>query len=140
MNPERVLTAELALCALLISLSPGMPTYALILGFLTLTGALLVSASVSIAMTRAIVEDLKAGRDVLVTAHRVSSIQAPENPLSSIRQAIEDDADFAKIRDLDAGSWFSDAFADERIPTLEQTIDLANCRMPNCCCFPSVHG
>ncbi len=127
--------------------------------------ALLVSAGTSVAMTRAIVNDLKVGRDVLVTAHRGSSLQAPENSLSAIRQAIDDGADFAEIdvqetrdgtlvllhdtdlmriaglpkkiwevdyaeiKDLDAGSWFSDAFATEHIPTLEQAMDLAQGRI-----------
>lgn len=131
------------------------------IGIHVLMLALLASAGMSFAMTSAIVDDLQVGRKVLVTAHRGSSIQAPENSLSAIRQAIEDGADFAEIdvqetrdgvlvllhdtdlmriaglpkkiwevdyaeiKDLDAGSWFSDAFADERIPTLAQTIDLA---------------
>ncbi len=135
------------------------------LGLPVLALALLVSAGTSVAMTRAIVNDLKVGRDVLVTAHRGSSLQAPENSLSAIRQAIDDGADFAEIdvqetrdgtlvllhdtdlmriaglpkkiwevdyaeiKDLDAGSWFSDAFATEHIPTLEQAMDLAQGRI-----------
>jgi glycerophosphoryl diester phosphodiesterase len=41
--------------------------------------------------------DLQAEDTVLVTAHRGSSKKAPENTLSSIRQAIEDGADYAEI-------------------------------------------
>jgi len=104
-------------------------------------------------------------RQVAVTAHRGSSITAPENTLSAVRQAIEDGADyaeidvqltadstvilihdvdlrriagvsglvadmtFAELRELDAGSWFSPEFAGERLPTLQEVIDLARGRI-----------
>ena len=41
--------------------------------------------------------DLKLGRKTLVTAHRGSSAQAPENTLAALYQAISDGADFAEI-------------------------------------------
>jgi glycerophosphoryl diester phosphodiesterase len=97
--------------------------------------------------------------DVIVTAHRGSSMTAPENTLSAIEQALRDGADFVEIdvretadgvlvllhdrdlrrvagdrravwqfeyhelRQLDVGSWFSPAFAGERIPTLAQAVE-----------------
>jgi glycerophosphoryl diester phosphodiesterase len=96
--------------------------------------------------------------EVAISAHRGSSLAAPENTLAAIRRAIDDGADYVEIdvrqtadgvpvllhdRDLrrvagddrriwevpsaqldqiDAGSWFSPAFAGEPIPTLEQAI------------------
>lgn len=102
---------------------------------------------------------------VKITAHRGSSIAAPENSLSAIRQAIDDGADYAEIdvqetadgkvvllhdkdllriaglkkniweanygdiKDLDMGSWFAPEFKDERIPLLEQAMDLAHDRI-----------
>jgi len=121
---------------------------------------LLAAAGASAMIVHKATDDLSIGRDVQVTAHRGSSLTAPENSLSAIRQAIEDGADYAEIdvqetadgtlvllhdsdlmrvagvdakiwnveydeiRDLDAGSWFSPAFAGETIPTLQQAIDL----------------
>jgi glycerophosphoryl diester phosphodiesterase len=109
----------------------------------------------------AVYSDLEVKQDVQVTAHRGSSLRAPENSLAAIAAAIEDGADYAEIdvqetadgeivllhdldllrvtgvnrkiwevelaelQELDAGSWFSPEFADERIPTLQQAIDLA---------------
>ncbi len=102
---------------------------------------------------------------VKITAHRGSSMVAPENSLSAIRQAIEDGADYAEIdvqetadgevvvlhdkdllriaglrkniweaeygeiKALDAGSWFSPEFKDERIPLLREAMDLARDRI-----------
>ena len=34
------------------------------------------------------------------------------------------DTSYDEIKDLDSGSWFDPRFKDERIPTLEQVIDL----------------
>lgn len=95
---------------------------------------------------------------VAVTAHRGSSIAAPENTMAAIEQAIEDGSDYVEIdvqesadgvvvvihdtdlrrlagvnrnvwevpwsemREMDVGSWFSAEFADQRIPTLEETV------------------
>jgi glycerophosphoryl diester phosphodiesterase len=104
-------------------------------------------------------------RTVEITAHRGSSTKAPENTLSALRLAIEDQAEFAEVdvqrtqdgvlvlfhdgdlqrvagrahrlsqmtldelREVDVGRWFSAAFRDERVPTLQQTIDLVRGRM-----------
>ena len=95
-----------------------------------------------------------------ITAHRGSSLAAPENTLSALRQAIADGADYAEIdaqstkdgevvllhdgdfmrlsgdsrwletltleeaRQIDIGSWFSPAFAHERLATLAEAIDV----------------
>ena len=52
---------------------------------------------VSAIAVHGLIDDLKLGRSVAVTAHRGSSAKAPENSLSAIRQAIADGADFAEI-------------------------------------------
>ncbi|MEE4378955.1 MAG: glycerophosphodiester phosphodiesterase [Candidatus Competibacteraceae bacterium] len=126
-----------------------------------ITVGLVLALGVAALMTHRLIEDLALGRAVQVTAHRGSSVLAPENTLSAIRQAIEDGADYAEIdvqetadgklvllhdsdllrvtgtphriwevgyaeiADLDAGSWFSAEFANERIPTLAETIEIA---------------
>ena len=36
---------------------------------------------------------------------------------------------YDEIRDIDAGSWFAPEFADERVPTLQQAIDVAEGRI-----------
>lgn len=95
-----------------------------------------------------------------ITAHRGSSLAAPENTLSAVQAAIDDLADSVEIdvqlsRDgvvvlghdaslkrvagvnrsisalnweelqkLDVGSWFSSDFAGERIPALEEVLEL----------------
>ncbi|MBD3287270.1 glycerophosphodiester phosphodiesterase [candidate division KSB1 bacterium] len=95
-----------------------------------------------------------------ITGHRGSSGNAPENTLSAIKQAVDENADYIEIdihitKDeqiilmhddrvdrttngegyvhdltypeilrLDAGSWFDSNFKDERVPTLEEVIDL----------------
>ena len=107
---------------------------------------------------------LEQREDVTITAHRGSSLAAPENTLSSIEQAIEGGADYVEIdvqltadgvpvlwhdadmsrifglkervsdvryediRDLDAGSWFSIDFSEDRIATLAQALETANGR------------
>lgn len=101
-------------------------------------------------------------KDIKITAHRGSSLKAPENSLSSIKMAIEEKADFVEIdamttkdnkvvlfhdtnlkrisgssnsiknmtleevKAVDNGSYFSSAFKDERIPTLEEVFKVAN--------------
>jgi glycerophosphoryl diester phosphodiesterase len=98
---------------------------------------------------------------VAITAHRGSSVVAPENTMTAIRRAIEDGSDyveidvqrtadgalilthdkdmkrvsgvarnvsdmtFEEIRKLDVGSFFGAEFADERVPTLEEVIEVA---------------
>lgn len=93
-----------------------------------------------------------------ITAHRGSSLDAPENTLSSIKTAVNNGADYAEIdvqetkdgqvillhdstfkrtgnveiapwelslkqiKQIDAGSWFSDTYIGEKVPTLEEII------------------
>jgi glycerophosphoryl diester phosphodiesterase len=119
----------------------------------------------AILSSLAAINRMRVEHDVLVTAHRGSSLSAPENTLSAIERAIEDGADYAEIdvqetadgfvvllhdtdlmrvaglgrkaqdltlaeiRELDAGSWFHPDFAGERIPTLEEAIDVARGRI-----------
>jgi glycerophosphoryl diester phosphodiesterase len=104
-------------------------------------------------------------KPIYVTAHRGSSIRAPENTISAVKAAIEDQADYAEIdvqetkdgvvvvlhdsnlkrvggvdknvwemnyselQHIDVGSWFSPEFAGERVPTLEEVIDIAKGRI-----------
>lgn len=101
-----------------------------------------------------------------VIAHRGASLSAPENTLSAIEIAIEQNAEgvefdvlmtldgelvlmhdnalgrttndplnrrvdqvsFAEIRTLDAGSWFSEDYVGEKIPTLEEALRLIDGR------------
>lgn len=94
-----------------------------------------------------------------ISAHRGSSLMAPENTMAAFTQAVYDMADYVeldvhltadgvvvvmhdsslkrttgfnqniwqtsydKIQQLDAGSWFSEEYAGEKVPTLEQVID-----------------
>ncbi len=39
------------------------------------------------------------------------------------------DINYAELKDIDVGSWFAPQFSDERIPTLEEVIDLARGRI-----------
>jgi len=120
-----------------------------------------VALLVAISSGALLLESLDLTRPVAITAHRGSSLKAPENTLSAVRQAITDGADYAEIdvqttadgvvvmihdadlariasvnrrihkidyhelKTIDIGSWFSPDFADERIATLEEVIDLA---------------
>lgn len=96
----------------------------------------------------------------LVTAHRGSSQDAPENTLAAFTRALDAGADLVEfdvhvsadgdvmvihdekvdrttdgsgdvyrmptkaIQELDAGSWFSRAYEGERVPTLDETLDV----------------
>jgi len=96
--------------------------------------------------------------DIKITAHRGSSLKAPENTIASFKQAIEDMADYIEldvqqtkdgaiivmhdpnvyrttgvnnfvwemtldqVEELDAGSFFSQQFAGEKVPTLDEVI------------------
>ena len=98
---------------------------------------------------------------VLIVAHRGASRHAPENTLSSIREAIRQGADcseidvqstvdgvvilmhdsdlkriadlpqrvdettFEEIRKLDAGAWFGEEFEGEKVPTLQEAMNVA---------------
>ncbi|MGL4773823.1 MAG: glycerophosphoryl diester phosphodiesterase membrane domain-containing protein [Clostridium sp.] len=100
-------------------------------------------------------------KDIKVTAHRGSSLTAPENSLSSIINAIEEGADYAEIdvmttkdnkvvlfhdsnlkridgsnrsikdmtldqvKQVNNGSYFSDFYSDEKIPTLEEVFEIS---------------
>lgn len=125
-----------------------------------------IGTIISLAVTGvSLVRGLQTGREVTITAHRGSSIDAPENTLAAIRKSIEQGADYVEIdlhltsegipillhdgdlsrvagiarspneftleelQKLDVGSWFSPAFAAERIPTLKQVIDLCRGRI-----------
>lgn len=127
----------------------------------TVVAGLVISAGVvtATAMTALQIED-----DVAITAHRGSSVVAPENTLAAFRRAIEDGTDWieldvqeaadgeivvihdadlmriaglrlsvsettgAELQQVDVGSWFGPTFAAERLPTLQQVIDLTRGR------------
>jgi glycerophosphoryl diester phosphodiesterase len=108
-----------------------------------------------------LVQGVEVRDDVIIAAHRGAAGKAPENTLASVRQAIEDgadwvevdvqesadgqvvvvhDSDFVKlagvdlkvwdgsltqISTIDVGSWFSPAFAAERVPTLWEVLETA---------------
>jgi glycerophosphoryl diester phosphodiesterase len=97
-----------------------------------------------------------------ITAHRGSSLEAPENTLAALNNAVKNGATYAEIdvqetkdhelillhdasfnrtanvskvaseltlneiKDLDVGSWFSDTYAHEPVPTLEEAMVFAN--------------
>ena len=52
---------------------------------------------ISLYVGWSMLEDVKADRKIEVTAHRGSSLDAPENTLSALRLAIEEGADYAEI-------------------------------------------
>ncbi|MGI9480744.1 MAG: glycerophosphodiester phosphodiesterase family protein [Hyphomicrobiales bacterium] len=62
-----------------------------------LAAILAAIAAASIFISDRVTDELSFVRDVKVTAHRGSSMEAPENTLSAIRKAIEDGADYAEI-------------------------------------------
>jgi glycerophosphoryl diester phosphodiesterase len=118
-----------------------------------------------VSLTATLAESLELRDEVEITAHRGSSLRAPENTLAAIELAIAEGADYAEIdvqetadgvvvvlhdrdlkrvtgvtrniwdvtyaelRELDAGSWFSDEFSDQRVPTLQEAIDTARGRV-----------
>ncbi len=131
-----------------------------------MTGGLIAVGIAALAGTAAAVDRLRVEPTVQITAHRGSSLRAPENSLSALRAAIADGADVAEIdvqetadgaivvihdtdlrrivagdprgiwevssaelETLDAGSWFGPDFAGERIPTLQQAIELVRGRI-----------
>jgi glycerophosphoryl diester phosphodiesterase len=119
----------------------------------------------SIVAAVVFVENLDLDRRIAVTAHRGSSLKAPENTMSALHQAVADGADYAEIdvqttadgvvvlihdadlmrlasvnrriadipyeelREIDVGSWFSEAFSNERTATLEEAIKYAGDRI-----------
>jgi len=62
-----------------------------------MTGGLIAASIAAIAGTAATVDRLRLEPTVGITAHRGSSLSAPENSLSALRAAIEDGADIAEI-------------------------------------------
>ena len=56
-----------------------------------------IALLVAIASGVLLLENLDLSRPIAVTAHRGSSLKAPENTMSAIRQAITDGADYAEI-------------------------------------------
>jgi len=130
-----------------------------------MAGGLLAALTLSMVTTIRQVRLIDTDVTVHITAHRGSSLSAPENSLSAVRQAIADGADFAEIdvqstrdgqlvlwhdadlmraiRDprkiwdctlaelqtLDVGTYFSPAFAAERIATLEEAVATAGDRI-----------
>ena len=135
--------------------SSGRLAWLVVLGFLAVAAVASVTA----------IGRLDLQKQVAVTAHRGSSVAAPENTLSAVSQAITDGADYAEIdvqltadsavilihdvdlrrvagvsglvsemtldelRELDVGSWFAPEFSGERLPTLQEVIDLARGRI-----------
>ena len=123
---------------------------------------LLVGGAIGILIAIAVgvyaLHSVRVDDDVEIMAHRGSSKAAPENTMASIRQAIEDgadwveidvqetadgevvvfhDSDFMKVsgqnlkiwdatvddlRDMDIGSYFSEEFHEERVPTLAEVL------------------
>ena len=114
--------------------------------------------------------------NIKITAHRGSSLKAPENTLAEFEKAIEDMADYIEldvqqtkdgaiivmhdpnvyrttgvnsyvwemtldqIEELDAGSFFSQQYAGEKVPTLEEVIKLVKGKAKlNIEIKPSVH-
>ena len=59
----------------------------------------------------------------LVVLHDDNLQRTTNGPSRSVR-----DMTLAELKQLDAGSWFDDAFAGERIPTLEETLSLVATR------------
>jgi glycerophosphoryl diester phosphodiesterase len=119
----------------------------------------------SIVAAAVFIENLDLDRRIAVTAHRGSSLKAPENTMSALHQAVADGADYAEIdvqttadgavvlihdadlmrlaavnrrvqdmpyeelRKIDVGSWFSQAFSNERTATLDEAIQYAGDRI-----------
>lgn len=127
---------------------------------LILLSSVIVTVS-TINISYEIYDSLNEKYNIQITAHRGSSIKAPENSLSAIKYAIKDKADYAEIdvqetkdgkivllhdksikrvtgvdkniwevdyeelKNLDAGSWYSDKFKEEKIPLLEDVIKVS---------------
>ncbi len=62
-----------------------------------LTGGLIAGGIAAIAGTATTIDRLRLEPNVRITAHRGSSLRAPENSLSALRSAIADGADIAEI-------------------------------------------
>jgi glycerophosphoryl diester phosphodiesterase len=125
------------------------------------TGVIVATVIIAIATVRSI----PAIDITQVTAHRGSSVAAPENTLAAVEHAITDGADWVEIdvqeiadgtvivfhdgdlrrlggvslrtrestyddlNQIDIGSWLAPQYADQRIPTLEQVLELCRNRI-----------
>lgn len=123
-----------------------------------------VALALGIASVWGIAETDNLGPRVEISAHRGSSLLAPENTLAAFRQAVADGTDYiefdvqltrdgvvvvnhdadlmrlagdprvitrstyAELREVDVGSWFGSEFADERLPTLDEVIEVVDGR------------
>ena len=125
------------------------------------TGVIMATVMIAIATVRSI----PVADTTLVTAHRGSSREAPENTLAAVERAISDGANWVEIDvqeiadgtvivfhdgdlrrlggvslktsesdyddlvQIDVGSWLAPRYADQRIPTLEQVLELCRNRI-----------
>lgn len=126
-----------------------------------ITSMIIAGMLIATVITTVILYDMdEVTIDVHVTAHRGSSVNAPENTLAAIKVAMAHEADFVEIdvqrtkdhqlillhdrsfkrttgvaglpaemtleeiKKLDAGSWFDEAYAGEKVPTLQEVIAL----------------
>lgn len=73
--------------------------YNTVIKYKALINTIVIIVFISMILIRPINEIFKeiVNKDVKVTAHRGSSLKAPENSLSSIKKAVEDGADYAEI-------------------------------------------
>jgi len=74
---------------------PGMISPSMIRKLGWVGAAVALSAAISSGVV--FIEKLNLERNIAVTAHRGSSMDAPENTLSAVRKAISDGADYAEI-------------------------------------------
>src|SRR5438876_3829255 len=75
----------------------------------------------AVAMGLAFIEtDLQLTRDARFVAIHDDTVNRTTNGQGKVH-----DLTLAEIRRLDAGSWFGSAFAGERVPTLEETLEFA---------------
>ncbi|MCB9232173.1 MAG: hypothetical protein H6581_10945 [Bacteroidia bacterium] len=65
--------------------------------------------------------DVHQTRDTVVVLHHDETLDRCTNGSGRI-----DHTDFEEIRKLDAGSWFGEKYAGEKVPTLEEALDLVN--------------
>ncbi len=63
--------------------------------------------------------------DVKLTADKIPVLMHDDSlKRTTGRDLLASDVSFAEIQTLDAGSWFAPEFADERVPSLEETLKL----------------
>lgn len=140
-------------------------SHRVILG-LILLGIIGANAGILVqSISSGVIRRLVFARTPEITAHRGSSLEAPENTIAAIEKAIDEGADYVEIdvrmtgdgtvvlmhdaslermtgvekmvwdisledlKQLDAGASFSEEFAGEQVPTLEEVIDVASGRI-----------